>query len=142
MAGPAKWDSEHPNLYTLTIELKADGKLLETITQRVGFRQVEVRGNQMFVNNLPVKLRGICRHEADPLRGRSLAPGTWRKDAELFRTGNCNYIRTSHYPPAEEFLEACDELGLFVECEAPFLLGESDQNHPYGGAGPDHAPAP
>jgi len=120
VASPAKWDSEHPNLYTLTIELKADGKLLETVTQRVGFRQVEVRGNQMFVNNMPVKLRGICRHEADPLRGRSLAPGTWRKDAELFRAGNCNYIRTSHYPPAEEFLEACDELGLFVECEAPF----------------------
>ncbi|MEI7957284.1 MAG: glycoside hydrolase family 2 TIM barrel-domain containing protein, partial [Verrucomicrobiota bacterium] len=118
--GPAKWDSEHPNLYTLTIELKADGKLLETVIQRVGFRQVEVRGNQMFVNNMPVKLRGICRHEADPLHGRSLAPGTWRKDAELFRTANCNYIRTSHYPPAEEFLEACDELGLFVECEGPF----------------------
>ena len=120
VAGPAKWDSEHPNLYTLTIELKADGKLLETVTQRVGFRQVEVRGNQMFVNNMPVKLRGICRHEADPLRGRSLAPGTWRKDAELFRAANCNYIRTSHYPPAEEFIEACDELGLFVECEGPF----------------------
>jgi hypothetical protein len=120
VAGPAKWDSEHPNLYTLTIELKAAEKLLETVTQRVGFRQVEVRGNQMFVNNMPVKLRGICRHEADPLRGRSLAPGTWRKDAELFRAGNCNYIRTSHYPPAEEFIEACDELGLFVECEAPF----------------------
>ena len=117
---PAKWDSEHPNLYTLTIELKADGKLLETIAQRFGFRQVEVRGNQMFVNNMPVKLRGICRHEADPLRGRSLAPGTWRKDAELFRAANCNYIRTSHYPPAEEFIDACDQLGLFVECEGPF----------------------
>ena len=120
VASPAKWDNEHPNLYTLTIQLKADGKLLETVTQRVGFRQVEVRGNQMFVNGVPVKLHGICRHEADPLRGRSLAPGTWRKDAELFRAGNCNYIRTSHYPPAEEFLEACDEMGLFVECEAPF----------------------
>lgn len=117
---PKKWDSEHPYLYTLTCQLKDPQRTLHTTTRRVGFRQVEVRGNQMFVNNLPIKLRGVCRHEVMPLRGRSVNDDMWRKDVELFRRGNVNYIRTSHYPPDEALLEACDELGMLVEVEAPF----------------------
>lgn len=74
VAAPKKWDSEHPNLYLLKTELLTDGKVTEEILQRVGFRQIEVRGNQLFVNGAPVKLRGACRHEVDPLRGRSLTP--------------------------------------------------------------------
>ncbi|MCK5000264.1 MAG: hypothetical protein KAS23_12040 [Anaerohalosphaera sp.] len=118
---PDKWDCEHPNLYYLTCNLKKRFKRIATatVTKRFGFRQVEIRGNQVFVNNMPVKLHGVCRHEAHPARGRSLTREQWRADAELFRAANCNYIRTSHYPPAEEFIEYCDELGLFVEQEAP-----------------------
>jgi beta-galactosidase len=115
---PAKWDNEHPNLYVLRCKLQRAGTTLQTVDRRFGFRQVEVRGNELFVNNQPIKLRGVCRHEVHPLLGRSLTPEQWRKDAELYRACNCNYIRTSHYPPAEEFIDACDELGLFVESEA------------------------
>ena len=117
---PVKWDSEHPYLYTLTCQLKENRDVLHTTVRRVGFRQIEVHGNQMFINNMPVKLRGVCRHEVMPLRGRSLNGDIWKKDVELFRRGNVNYIRTSHYPPDEALLEACDELGMFVEVEAPF----------------------
>jgi len=128
VAAPKKWDSEHPNLYLLKTELLAGGKVVEEISQRVGFRQIEVRGNQLFVNGVPVKLRGACRHEVDPLRGRSLTPEDWKKDAELFRGANVNYIRTSHYPPAEEFLDWCDEYGFFVESEAPLCWVEHGAN--------------
>jgi hypothetical protein len=121
---PAPWDVEHPRLYTLLCHLEAGGKRLETVRRRFGFRQVEVRENQLLVNGRPVKLRGVCRHEAQAIRGRSLAPGMWRSSAELFRSANINLIRTSHYPPAEEFLDACDELGIFVEEEAPFHHAE------------------
>ena len=112
VADPRKWDNEHPYLYTLTCRLKDGKKVLHETVRRVGFRQVEVRGNQMYINNMPVKLRGVCRHEVMPLRGRSVNDGMWRKDVELFRRGNVNYIRTSHYPPDEALLEACDELGI------------------------------
>lgn len=117
---PHKWDNEHPYLYTLTCLLKQGKTVMASTTRRVGFRQIEVRGNQVFVNNSPIKLHGVCRHEVMPLRGRSLTDDIWRKDVELFRQGNVNYIRTSHYPPNEALLEACDELGMFVEVEAPF----------------------
>jgi hypothetical protein len=118
VTAPEKWDPEHPNLYLLTTSLVVDGKVLQANSQKIGFRQIEIRGNRLFVNNQPVKLRGVNRHEVHPLRGRSLTPDLCRRDAELFREGNCNYIRTSHYPPSEEFLQACDELGMFVESES------------------------
>lgn len=117
---PVKWDSEHPYLYSLSCELKDKKQVRHTTTRRIGFRQIEVRGNQMFINNQPIKLRGVCRHEVMPLRGRSVNDDMWRKDVELFRRGNVNYIRTSHYPPDEALFEACDELGMLVEVEAPF----------------------
>jgi beta-galactosidase len=122
---PLLWDTEHPNLHTLTLTLSTG----QTITQRIGFKRVEVRGNQIFVNNRPIKVHGGCRHETHPARGRSLTPDLWRRDAELYREANFNIIRTSHYPPAEEFVTACDELGLFVECEAPMCWSGSDENY-------------
>jgi beta-galactosidase len=116
---PDKWDNEHPNLYLLQCKIVNGSDTIQTIERRFGFRQVEIRGSEVFVNNMPVKLRAINRHEAHPLRGRSLTMKQWRADADLFREANCNLIRTSHYPPAEEFIDLCDELGLFVEEEAP-----------------------
>ena len=115
----AKWDPEHPNLYLLTTELySTGGVLLQSLRQRVGFRQVDIKGNQLLVNGMPVKLHGVNRHEVYPLTGRSISPELCRKDAEMFLQANCNFIRTSHYPPSEEFLDAADELGLFVESES------------------------
>ncbi|HSA94526.1 MAG TPA: glycoside hydrolase family 2 TIM barrel-domain containing protein [Acidobacteriota bacterium] len=126
--GSALWESEHPRLHTIALELRAGGRSLEKVVRRVGLREIEVAGTRLFVNGRAVKLRGVNRHEVHPLRGRSLTPELWRKDAELFRAANMNYIRTSHYPPAEEFLDACDELGLFVECEAPLVWVQHGAN--------------
>jgi len=114
------WHPEHPNLYVARIELMRDAEVIETVERRFGFRRIEVSGNRLLVNNVPVQLKGVCRHEVHPLRGRSLPKGQWRRDVELFRAGNVNHIRTSHYPPAEELMEAADELGMFVEAEGPF----------------------
>ena len=128
---PKKWDPEHPNLYTLTVRLEHGGKVVETVTQRVGFRQIEVRGNELFVNNLPVKIRGINHHEVYPTTGRTPPPGIHRRDVELFREGNVNLLRTCHYPPDEALMQAADELGMFIECEAPFCWAPGDGHKAY-----------
>lgn len=116
---PQKWDNEHPHLYTMKIELGTGDRTTEQIEKRFGFREVQIVGNRLLVNGTPVKLRGVCRHEAHPLTGRVMTPELERKDVELYRAANCNFIRTSHYPPCEELLQICDELGMFVEVEAP-----------------------
>jgi hypothetical protein len=126
VAAPLKWDTEHPNLYTLTVKLEANGKTIETLRQKLGFRQIEMRGNQLFVNGLPVKIRGSNHHEVYPTTGRSLPAGISRRDIELFREGNANLLRTCHYPPDEALMEAADELGMFIECEAPFCWAPGD----------------
>lgn len=116
---PQKWDNEHPHLYTMKIELGTGDRTTEQIEKRFGFREIQIVGNRLLVNGTPVKLRGVCRHEAHPLTGRVMTPELERKDVELYRAANCNFIRTSHYPPCEELLQLCDELGMFVEVEAP-----------------------
>ena len=127
VAKPLKWDCEHPNLYLLVCRVMIDEREVKTVSRRFGFRQVDLRGNQVFVNNRLIKLKGVCRHEVDPLRGRSLTGNQWYEDVKLFKEGNVNYIRTSHYPPDEAMLEACDELGMFVEEEAPFCWANKDR---------------
>lgn len=115
---PNKWTAESPYLYQLNITIKSpDGE--QIITKKIGFRELLIVGNQLFVNGVPIKLKGVNRHEAHPLLGRSLNKELWKKDAEIFKRGNVNYIRTSHYPPSEEFISFCDSVGLYVELENP-----------------------
>lgn len=116
---PQLWNNEQPHLYTMRTEVWQGEKMLETTAQRIGFRTIKIKGNQLFVNGKAVKLRGVCHHEMHPLTGRVLTPELLRKDVELYRAANCNFIRTSHYPPCEEMLDICDELGMFVEVESP-----------------------
>ncbi|TQO39750.1 beta galactosidase small subunit [Arenibacter algicola] len=115
---PHHWTPESPYLYRLQTELIQNGETLQKNIQKIGFRQVDIKKGELLVNGKPIKLHGVNRHSVHPISGRSLSPELERLDAKLFKEANCNYIRTSHYPPSEEFLEAADELGLFVESEA------------------------
>lgn len=116
---PAKWDPEHPSLYLAECVLLADGKELMRSERRFGFREVEVRGKQFLINGVSVKARGVNRHETHPILGRGLTDQFYKQDAETFRASNVNFIRTSHYPPDERFIDACDEAGILLEVEAP-----------------------
>ena len=114
---PLKWDAEHPNLYTLTVTLIKDGKEIGRFDRRIGFRDVKIEKDRMLVNGMPVKLRGACRHDIHPTLGRTTTAELDSLDVILFKRSNMNFVRTSHYPPTERFLEYCDRYGIYVESE-------------------------
>ena len=118
VGNPLLWTSETPNLYTLEWTIVKKGRPYAGGSRKIGLREIRIDGNRLMVNGRPVKLLAVNRHEVHPLRGRSLTRELSREDARLYKSANVNCVRTSHYPPSEEFLEACDTLGLFVECEA------------------------
>ena len=120
VANPLKWSAEKPHLYKLIVQLYQEDNPLEHFERRVGFRQVEVRDSQLWLNGKRIKLAGVNHHEIDPLSGRADTMQHAEADVKLLRCANYNYIRTSHYPPTREFLDACDRMGIYVECEAPF----------------------
>ncbi|WP_399082811.1 glycoside hydrolase family 2 TIM barrel-domain containing protein [Streptomyces sp. BBFR2] len=108
------WTAETPVLY--------DGELVtpgERVPLRIGFRTVRVADGLLQVNGVRILLRGVNRHEFDPVRGRALDIATMRRDLLLMKRHNLNAVRTSHYPPHPAFLGLCDELGMWVveECD-------------------------
>lgn len=114
---PLKWDAEHPNLYTLEVIVSQDGKESFRFSRRVGFREVKIVKDRMLVNGQPVKLRGACRHDIHPTLGRTTTAELDSLDVVLFKQSNMNFVRTSHYPPTERFLDFCDRYGIYVESE-------------------------
>ena len=120
---PKHWDAEHPYLYTLTLSLEKDGVILESLDRKVGFRELHFGGrdgtasNKLYVNGKEVKLRGTCRHDVSLRGGRSTTREEDWAEIQAYREANINHIRTSHYPPSRHLLEACDELGMYVEEE-------------------------
>lgn len=128
---PQKWDAEHPNLYTLVIKAKESGKQTFSFTRKVGFREVKILGNQMLVNGKQVKLRGACRHDMHPTLGRTSTNELDSLDALIFKQTNMNFVRTSHYPPTERFLEYCDKMGIYVECETAICFVDTHRQKNY-----------
>ncbi|WP_242921238.1 glycoside hydrolase family 2 TIM barrel-domain containing protein [Pontibacter liquoris] len=113
------WSAETPYLYTLYITLKdKDGKVLEVVPQRLGFRSVALKNGDFLVNGKRVFLKGVNRHEHNPTQGHTLSKADMRKDMEMMKKLNVNAVRTSHYPPDPYWMELCDEYGLYVVDEA------------------------
>jgi Glycosyl hydrolases family 2, TIM barrel domain/Glycosyl hydrolases family 2, sugar binding domain/Glycosyl hydrolases family 2/Beta galactosidase small chain len=110
------WNPEFPKLYNLVVSIKSiDGRVIHTITQRVGFRTMELRLHDgIYVNGKKVILKGVCRHSEWPESGRALSKAISVLDVSLMKDMNMNAVRMSHYPPDQHFLDVCDSLGLFV----------------------------
>jgi hypothetical protein len=115
IASPRDWSAETPNLYQVQVWLKDGDEVVHHFQQRFGFRTMEVRdGDGLYVNGHRVVLKGVCRHSFWPDSGRCLSEAIQRLDVETIKDANMNAVRMSHYPPDAQFLEMCDEEGLYV----------------------------
>jgi len=112
------WSAEKPNLYTVLTTIQYEGRYTEYIARKVGFRTIEIRGNQYLINGQPVMIKGFNIHEHHPYTGHVVDEATMRKDFALMKQNNVNAIRTSHYPQQRRFYELCDEFGFYVCSEA------------------------
>lgn len=112
---PDKWSAEHPELYTLVIELlDGDGNALEAVRHKIGFREVEIKDGNFYLNGEPIYLKGVNRHEVDPDHGRVVSEARMIEDIRLMKQFNINAVRTSHYPNHPRWYELCDEYGIYL----------------------------
>ncbi len=115
ITSPKLWTAETPDLYRVKVRLKRGADVLHTFTQRFGFRTFEVRdGDGLYLNGQKIILKGVNRHSFWPDSGRCLSEAVHRLDITTIKEMNGNAVRMSHYPPDAEFLDLCDELGLYV----------------------------
>ncbi len=115
----ARWSAETPALYRLVLELKdTGGRTLEAVASRIGFRTSEIKDGLLLVNGVPVLLKGVNRHEHDPLTGHVISEASMRRDIELMKRSNINAVRTCHYPDDPLWYDLCDEYGLYLVDEA------------------------
>jgi len=116
---PEQWSAEKPYLYTAVILLRnKDGDILEIVSQKTGFRKVEISRGQLLVNGKPVLLKGVNRHEHDPVSGHYITRESMIRDIRLMKQLNINTVRTCHYPDDPLWYELCDMYGLYVIDEA------------------------
>ncbi|HEY4248839.1 MAG TPA: glycoside hydrolase family 2 TIM barrel-domain containing protein [Lacunisphaera sp.] len=126
VAHPELWSAETPTLYTLELTLISG----QQISEKIGLREVTIVDGVLQLNGRPVKLRGADHHDIWPVNGRVATEALMRRDLELMRAANINFIRTSHYPPHPRFLELCDEMGFYVMDEVPFGFGDEHLKDP------------
>ncbi len=113
------WSAESPDLYTLLTTLSDDqGNVLEVIPQRIGFRRVEIKDAILLVNGVPVKLKGVNRHEHHPETGHVVDEESMMRDITMMKRHNINAVRTSHYPNVPAWYDLCDRFGIYVMDEA------------------------
>ncbi len=109
------WSAESPQRYRLRVRLESSAGVLHRVDETIGFRTVELRpGDGFYVNGRKIRLKGVNRHSAWPTSGRTTSRELSEQDVRLIRGMNMNAVRMSHYPPDRHFLEAADELGLYV----------------------------
>ncbi|MEY2917751.1 MAG: hypothetical protein RIS73_1465, partial [Bacteroidota bacterium] len=124
---PKLWTPESPNLYTANFIISYKGKLLHTVSKKIGFRTVELKQRDgIYVNGIKVKMKAVNRSPFRPETGRTLSKQNSVEDVVMIKDMNMNAVRCSHYPPDEHFLDACDSLGLFVMDELAGWHGNYD----------------
>ena len=131
------WTAETPYLYTLIAKVypktgvKKGVNLyapepVEVITQKVGFRRIEIKNAQLLVNGKPILIKGADRHELDPDGGYVVSRERMIQDIQIMKRLNINAVRTCHYPDDPVWYDLCDEYGIYMTAEA------NQESHGFG----------
>lgn len=142
------WTGEEPHVYLLVAQLKdKKGKVVETVSVQTGFRTVEIKdtpaeqdefglaGRYFYVNNQPLKLKGVNRHETNPALGHAITRQQQWEEVMLLKRANINHVRTAHYPNDPYFYYLCNKYGIYLESEAnieshEYFYGAESLSHP------------
>lgn len=108
------WDINKPNLYYVTVTFGG-----EDLTDRIGFRHIETKGKDVYLNGRKIKIIGVCRHEIHPDWGFSMPFELIKRDIDIIRDLNCNAVRGAHYPHSKKTIDYLDEAGLLFWEEIP-----------------------
>lgn len=124
---PELWSAEFPNLYQAQVTLLKNGMVQHQLTQKFGFRTVEVKARDgVYINGVKIKFKGVNRHSFHPQSGRTTSKEISIADVKLIKEMNMNAVRMAHYPPDNHFLAVCDSLGLYVMNELGGWHGHYD----------------
>jgi len=116
---PQLWSAEKPNLYSVIVSMKdAQGKVIEAMTSKFGFRKIEIKNKRVYINNEQVFFKGTNRHDIHPKFGKAVPVETMETDVLMMKQHNINTIRTSHYPNSQKMYAMYDYYGLYVMDEA------------------------
>ncbi|MBQ9726462.1 MAG: hypothetical protein IJV65_03035, partial [Kiritimatiellae bacterium] len=119
LPGVSPWSAEVPNLYTLVVTLRdLKGRVLECVSQRIGFRDVRIANRELLVNGRATEIRGVNRHEFHQEHCKFVPAETDELDAKLLKRFNFNAVRCCHYPDETRWLDLCDEYGIYLVDEA------------------------
>lgn len=130
------WTAEDPYLFTLVATVRQGNRPVEVITQKVGFRKVEIKNSQLLVNGKAVYIKGANRHEMDPDGGYVVSRERMIQDIQIMKRLHINAVRTCHYPDDPLWYDLCDEYGLYVCAEA------NQESHGLGYAATSEAKKP
>jgi beta-galactosidase len=118
LGSPKIWSHETPNLYVFTVSLFRDDRHIESAAFYTGFRNIRIDRRELLINERPVLIKGVNRHEHDEKTGKTLSIEGMMRDIRLLKTHNFNAVRTCHYPDDERWYELCDRYGIYLMDEA------------------------
>jgi beta-galactosidase len=115
VTSPQLWSVDKPTLYQVRTRLLCDGKITDEVTTRIGFRTIRFDADLgFFLNDQPLKIKGTCNHQDHAGVGVAVPDSLWEFRLRRLKEMGSNAYRCAHHPPAKEFLDACDRMGMLV----------------------------